>query len=136
MTDRKVLLVHVSKGNISVIAEGVNNHMQTLPFLLGSLQMEREDEGQEIRISMPCPEKRIESQPQPLTAAARAFLAQYISLSVLEVFSEWQGILIESPTLEEAVWVVRDHQSGQRLAQETGQPFILLDEILAQEGES
>jgi hypothetical protein len=136
MKDRKILRVHGSEGNISFFSEGVDNHRQTLPLLLGSLQMEREHEGHETCISLLHPTERAASQPQPLTAAARAFLAEYVSSAVLEVFPEWQGILIESPTLKEAVWVVRDHQTGRRLAQETGHPFLLLDEILAQEGQS
>lgn len=74
------------------------------------------------------------SQKQPLTGTARAFLAQYVSPEVLEVFPEWQGILIELPTLGETTWVVRDHQTGRRLTQETGQSSLCLDEILAHQG--
>jgi hypothetical protein len=136
MKDRKILLVHSSKGNISFFSKGVDTHMQTLPLLSGSLRVEREQDEHKTRISLSYLTDRAASQPQPLTTVARAFLAQYVSPAVLEVFPEWQGMLIESPTLGEAVWVVRDHQNGRRLAQETGQPFILLDEILAQEGQS
>ena len=136
MEDRKILLAHGSKRNISFVSEGVDNHMQALPLLSSSLRVEREHDRHETRISLLHLEERAEGQSQPLTAAARAFLAQYVSPAVLEVFPEWQGILIESPALGEAVWVVRDHQNGQRLAQETGQPSILLDEILAQEGQT
>ncbi len=70
----------------------------------------------------------------PLTDEARAFLEQHVSPAVLEVFPEWQGLLIGSSALGGAVWVVRDHQNGRRLAQETSQPFILLDEVLGQKG--
>jgi hypothetical protein len=114
----------------------MDNRMHTLPPLLGSLRVEREHEEHKTRISLSHLTDRAASQPQPLTTAARAFLAQYVSPAILEVFPEWQGMLIKSPTLKEAVWIVRDHQNGRRLAQETGHPFILLDEILAQEGQS
>jgi predicted metal-dependent HD superfamily phosphohydrolase len=70
-----------------------------------------------------------------MTAAARAFLAHYVSPAVLEIFHEWQGILIEVPALEGAVWVVHDPQYGRQLANETGKPAILLDAILAQHGQ-
>lgn len=136
MKDCKILLVHGPKGNISFFSEGMDTHTQALPLPSGSLRVEQEHEGHETRISLSYPTDRAASQPQPLTAAARAFLAQYVSPAVLEVFPEWQGILIKSPTLKEAVWIVRDHQNGRRLAQETGHPFTLLDEILAQEGQS
>jgi hypothetical protein len=136
MKDRKILLVHGSKGNISFFSKGMDTHMQTLPLLSGSLRMEREHDEYKTRISPLYPTERAASQPQPLTVAARTFLAQYISPAVLEVFPEWQGILIESPTLKETIWIVRDHQTGCQVAQETGQPFILLDEILIQEGYS
>ena len=72
----------------------------------------------------------------PLTDEARAFLEQYISPAVLAVFPEWQGLLIKSSVRGEAVWVVRNHQNGQKLAQETGQPVILLDEVLAEKGQT
>jgi len=130
MTERKILLVHGSEPNISFVFEGVDSHMQALPLLSASLRPEREHDRHETRISLFHPEERAASHPQPLTAAARAFLAQYVSPAFLEVFPEWQGILIEVPALKEAVWIVRDHQNGRRLTQETGQPFLLLDEIL------
>jgi hypothetical protein len=136
MEDRKIMLARGSERHISFVSEGVDSHMQALPLLSGSLRVEREHDGHETRISLLHLEERAEGQPQPLTAAARAFLVQYVSPAVLEVFPEWQGILIEFPALEEAVWVVRDHQNGRRLAQETGQPSIRLDEILAQEGQT
>ena len=136
MKDRKILLIHDSKGHINFFSEGMDTHRQALPLLSGSLRVERECDGHETRISLIHPTERVASQPQPLTATARAFLAQYVSPAVLEVFPEWQGILLESPALGEAVWIVRDHQTGRKLAQKTGQPFLLLDEILAQEGQS
>jgi hypothetical protein len=136
MKDRQLLLVHSSEGNISFFSEGVYTHRQTLPLLSGSWRVGREHDDHKTRISPLYPTERAASQPQPLTVAARTFLAQYVSPAVLEVFPEWQGTLIKSPTLKEAVWIVRDHQTGCQLAQETGQPFILLDEILVQEGYS
>jgi hypothetical protein len=136
MKDRKLLLVHSSEGKISFFSEGADTHRQTLPLLSGSWRVEREHDEHKTRISPLYPTERAASQPPPLPAAARVFLAQYVSPAVLEVFPEWQGILIESPTLKETVWIVRDHQTGYQLAQETGQPFILLDEILVQEGYS
>ena len=136
MEDPKILLIHGSEGNISFVSEGVDQHLQALPLLPESLQIERERDRYETSLSLSHSEERTESQPQPLTTAARAFLARYVSLGVLEIFPEWQGILIKVPTRTEAVWIVRDHQNGRRLAQETRQPFILLDELLAQEEHS
>jgi hypothetical protein len=134
MEDCKTLLARDSKRNSNFVSEGVDDHLQTLPLLSSSLQAEREHDRPDTRISLLHLKERAESQSPPLTAAAQAFLAQYVCPAVLEVFSEWQGILIESPALGEAVWIVRDPQNGRRLAQETGRPSILLDEILAQEG--
>jgi len=135
MKEPKVLLLHDSAGNISFISEDRDDYMQAFPLLPKCLRVERAQDRHETRISL-SPEEGAEGQSQPLTAAARAFLAQYVSLGVLEVFPEWQGILIEFPTRAEAAWVARDQQHGQRLSQETRQPFILLNEILAQEGHS
>jgi hypothetical protein len=135
MEDYRLLLARGSKRNISFVPEGVDNHIQALPLLSSSLGVEQEHDS-ETRISLLHLEERVEAPSPPLTEAAHAFLAQYVSPAVLEVFPEWQGILIESPSLGEAVWVVRDHQNGQRLAQETGQPSILLEEILTQEGQT
>ena len=136
MKEPKVLLLHGSADNISFISVDRDDHMQALPLLPECLRVEREPDRHETRISLSSSEEQAEGQSQSLTAAARAFLAQYVSLGVLEVFSEWQGILIKFPTLAGAIWVVRDQQNGQRLSQETRQPFILLNELLAQEGHS
>ena len=134
MREPNVLLLHDSEGTISFISEDRDDHRQALPLLPECLRVEREQDRLEPRLSLPHSEERTEGQSQPLTVAARAFLAQYVSLRVLEVFPEWQGILIKFPTLPEAVWAVCDQQNGQRLSQETRQPFILLNELLAQEG--
>ena len=99
-----------------------------------SAWMERAHDRHEILIAPLHPEEHAEGQPQPLTATARAFLAQYVSPAVLEVFPEWQGILIEFPALQGAVWVVHDPQDGQQLISETGKPAILLDAMLAPQG--
>src|SRR5215813_6495346 len=126
MEDPRILLIHGSEGNISCVSEGMDQHMQAFLLLPESLRIEREHDRHKTSTSLSHSEERTEIRPQPLTAAARAFLAQYVSLGVLEVFPEWQGILIKFPTRAEAVWIVRDHQNGRRLAQETRQPFILL----------
>lgn len=97
------------------------------------------ESGLEVKAPIPCPDELREQSggtPLPLTDEARAFLEQYISPAVLEVFPEWQGLLIKSSISGEAVWVVRNHQDRWKLAQETGHPAILLDEALAQEGQT
>jgi len=134
MEDHKILLAHGSERDTSFISECVDSlYPQALPLLSGSLRAEREHDRHKILISLLHPEQRAESQPHPLTVAARAFLAPYVSPAVLEVFPEWQGILIEFPALEGAVWVVHDPQYGRQLARETGKPAILLEAILAQQ---
>ena len=136
MEDYKILLIPGSEDTSSFVSEGVATGMQALSLLPESVRVKRERDRHATSLSLPQGEERIESQSQSLTVAARTFLAQYVSLGVLEVFPEWQGILITFPTLVEAVWVVRDPQHGQRLSQETRQPFILLNDLLAQEGHS
>jgi hypothetical protein len=134
MEDREILLANGSERNISFVSEGVDSlYPQALPLFSESLGVEQERDRHEI-LSLLHPEERAEGQPHLLTAAARAFLAQYVSPAVLEVFPEWQGILIEFPALEGAVWVVHDPQDGRQLASETGTPAILLDALLAQQG--
>jgi hypothetical protein len=113
----------------------MDNRMRALPFLLEGL-VEQKCEGSEIRVSLLRSEERSVNQTQSVTAAARAFLASYVSPAVLETFPEWQGILIEFPALGEAVWVVHEPQYGHQLANETGKPAILLDAILARQGQS
>jgi len=136
MAVRNLLLVLGAEHHPSVLSAGVDTHRQALPLLSESVQGKREHKELEPGIALLHSEEGGASKPQPLTAAAHAFLVQYVSPAVLEVFPEWQGILLESPMLEEATWVVRNHQTGQRLAQKTGQPSLCLDEILAQEGHS
>ena len=109
--------------------------MRALPVLSESL-VEQKCKGSEIRVALLRPEERAVNQTQSVTAAARTFLASYVSPAVLEIFPEWQGILIEFPALGGAVWVVHEPQYGQQLANETGKPAILLDVILARRGQS
>jgi hypothetical protein len=135
MKDHETLLVYSSGGNIRFIFEDDDSDRQALPPLSLSVRGDQAHDRPERLISLPHLKERVEGPP-PLTAAAQAFLAQYVPPAVLEVFPEWQGMLIESPTRGEAVWIVRDPQDGRRLTQETGQPFVLLAEILALEGQS
>ena len=137
MEDHKILLARSSERDTSFVSECVDSlYPHALPLLSGSLRVEREHDRHEILISLLHAEERAEGQPQLLTAAAHVFLAQYVSPVVLEVFPEWQGILLELPALEGAVWVVLDPQYGRQLARETGKPAILLDAILAQQGQT
>ena len=110
--------------------------MTALPPLSSSVPVDRAHDRLDRPLSLPPLRDRTEGLPPPLPAAAQAFLTRYVAPAVLEVFPEWQGILIESPTLDQAVWIVRDSQTGRRLAQETGHPFLLLDESLALAGRS
>jgi hypothetical protein len=62
------------------------------------------------------------------------FLSQHVPQPALEVFSDWQGILVKSSVLDLSIWVVRTRQEGEELARETGHPALLLDDVLRQEG--
>lgn len=55
-------------------------------------------------------------------------------LAALTVYPDWQGLLIKSAVLGMSVWVVRTRQDGEDLARETGQPALLLDDVLKQKG--
>jgi hypothetical protein len=135
MENREILLARSSERDTSFISECVGSvYPQALPLLSGSLRVEHERDRDEILISLLHPEEQAEGQPHPLTTAARAFLAQYFSPAVLEVFPEWQGILLEFPALEGPVWVVTDPPYGRLLARETGKPAILLAAMLTQQG--
>jgi hypothetical protein len=72
---------------------------------------------------------------QCLSVRRRAFLEQHLSPAVLEVFPDWQGFLLKCQVLGMAVWIVRTRQDGQRLHETTGQPALLLDDVLAQQGQ-
>jgi hypothetical protein len=128
-------LVYTLGGSPHFISEDIDRDMQDLPPLSLNVRADQAHDRPERLISLSHLKEQGEG-PLPLTATAQSFLAQYMPLAVLEVFPEWQGILIESPTRGEAVWVVRDPEDGRRLTQGTGQPFILLAEILALEGQS
>jgi len=135
MEDHEIPLARSSEQDTCFIADCMGSlYPPALPLLSRCVRVEREHDRDEILISLPHSEERPEGQAHPLTAAARAFLAQYISLAVLEVFPEWQGVLIELPALEAGVWVVQDPQHGQQLARETGKPAILLTALLTQQG--
>lgn len=56
--------------------------------------------------------------------------------AALEVFPDWRGLLIKSRVLDMAVWVVRNGADGEALARETGQPALLLDDVLRQKGKT
>jgi len=56
--------------------------------------------------------------------------------TVLEVFPDSEGILVKSSVLDMNVWLVRNRQDGEELANETGNPALLLDDVLAQKGRS
>ena len=69
-----------------------------------------------------------------LTEEVQAFFEQHLSSAVLEVFPDWQGILLAGEELAELVWIVRTVQDGQQLHAATGQPALLLADLLTQKG--
>ncbi len=74
---------------------------------------------------------------QPLLAAkARTFLESQVPVSFFEVFPEWQGCLMTIASLKMAVWIVRDYENGRQLAEETGEPALLLEDLLLRGGQS
>ena len=58
------------------------------------------------------------------------------SSTFLEVFPDWQALLVKSSVLGMSVWVVRDHLHGLALAKETGHPALLLDDVIRLKGQS
>lgn len=70
-----------------------------------------------------------------LTEEVQAFFEQYLSPAVLEVFPDWQGILLACDELGGSVWIVRSIQDGRQLHAATGQPALLLSDLLAQKGQ-
>jgi hypothetical protein len=74
-------------------------------------------------------------EEQCLSARRRTFLEQHLSSAVLEVFPDWQGFLLECQVLGMSVWIVRTRQDGRRLYEATGQPAVLLDDVLAHPGQ-
>ena len=95
-----------------------------------------------VRAPAPLPEalreelKRRKVEVLALLNQQDAFLTKHVPSPVLEVFPTWQGLLIKSSVLEMSMWVVRSRKDGEELARETGQPALLLDDVLAQKGRS
>jgi hypothetical protein len=79
-------------------------------------------------------EEKSEKPHSFLTEEVHAFFEQYFSPAVLEVFPDWQGILLACEELAVSVWIVRTIQDGQQLHAATGQPALLLADLLAQKG--
>jgi hypothetical protein len=76
------------------------------------------------------------TDPQPLLMEeVRAFFAPYLSPTVLEVFPDWQGILLACEPLAISVWIVRTIHDGRQLHATTGHPALLLTDLLSQKGE-
>ena len=82
-----------------------------------------------------CSEEKSEKQYALLTEEAQAFFERYLSPAVLEVFPDWQGILLAGDDLGGSVWIVRTVQDGRQLHAATGQPALLLADLLAQKGQ-
>jgi hypothetical protein len=56
--------------------------------------------------------------------------------AALQVFPDWSALLVKSTVLGMSVWVVRDRRDGEDIARETGQPALLLDDVLRQQGKT
>lgn len=69
-----------------------------------------------------------------LAEEAGTFLERHVAPAVLEVFPEWQGLLLECPVLGVSVWIVRSPSDGRWLHRVTGQPALLLADVLAHRG--
>jgi hypothetical protein len=78
--------------------------------------------------------KKHEEHQLCLSAEVCEFLERHVAPIVLEVFPEWQGVLLTCPALDISVWIVRTYSDGQWLYKETGQPALLLSEVLAHKG--
>jgi hypothetical protein len=79
-------------------------------------------------------EEKSENRHPLLTEEVQVFFEQYLSPAVLEVFPDWQGILLACDELTGSVWIVRTIQDGRQLHAATGQPALLLADLLAQKG--
>lgn len=79
------------------------------------------------------PEGHEEAQ-RCLAEEASAFLERHVAPVVLAVFPEWQGLLLECPVLGVSVWIVRAPGDGRWLHQVTGQPALLLADVIAYRG--
>ena len=62
------------------------------------------------------------------------FLRRHVPEAALETFGDWRGLLVKSLVLDMSVWLVRCRPDGEALAHETGQPALILDDVLAQRG--
>jgi hypothetical protein len=83
----------------------------------------------------PCEEKRAEPL-SPLTEEIQRLLESHLPPAALEVFPEWQGVLLTCEEFARAVWIVRTIQDGRQLHAATGHPALLLDDLLVQRGRS
>jgi hypothetical protein len=79
-------------------------------------------------------QEKSEKRHALLTEEVHAFFEQHLSSAVLEVFPDWQGILLACDELAESVWIVRTLEDGQQLHAATGQPALLLADLLTQKG--
>lgn len=89
------------------------------------------------------PDRSDHSCPTPHPVPAQKARTMYEELAeatppsaALEVFPDWQGILVKSTVLGMSVWVVRDPLHGIALAKETGHPALLLGDVLKQKGQT
>ena len=101
-----------------------------------SLQVKRELDRHELRISLLHLKGREEGQLQPLTSVARVFLARYVSSAVLEVLPrvarDSQQV---SPTSRGGLDCLRPSERAEVSAR-WASLLSLLNEILTQEGQS
>jgi len=63
------------------------------------------------------------------------FIAKHVPPAVSEVFP-WRGLLVKSDVLGMSVWIVRNRSDGADLSAETGDPALLLDDVLRLKGRS
>ena len=80
-------------------------------------------------------ENKAETQQSLLAEEIHTFFEQYLSPAVLEVFPDWQGILLACDECAVSVWIVRTTKDGRQLHAATGQPALLLTDLLAQKGQ-
>jgi hypothetical protein len=78
--------------------------------------------------------KKSEKPSSLLTQGVQDFFEQHLSPAVLEVFPDWQGILLACDEFAVPVWIVRTVQDGRQLHAATGRPALLLSDLLAQKG--
>jgi hypothetical protein len=89
----------------------------------------------DLRTELPvCEHSTARQLPSP--DEVQAFVEQYIPAAVSEVFPDWQGFLIKSSDPKASVWIVRTREDGERLHRLTGNPGLLLTDVLAQRGRS